>query len=83
MASLKVEGVLRETTIHRRRNRLNAMGDGLGLGDAYEATLVRIRAQEGEKAKLAMTTLMWICHSERPLLVHELCHALGVEIGST
>ena len=59
------------------------MGDGLGLGDAYETTLERIKAQEGEKAKLAMTTLMWICHSERPLQVDELCHALAVEIGST
>ena len=83
LASLKVETILRETTIHRRRNRLNAMGDGLGLGDAYETTLRRIRAQEGEKAKLAMTTLMWVCHSERPLRVDELCHALAVEIGST
>ena len=36
-----------------------------------------------EKAKLAMTTLMWICYSERPLGVDELCHALAVEIGST
>jgi len=59
------------------------MGDGLGLGDAYETTLERIRVQEGEEAKLAMTTLMWICHSERPLRVDELCHALAVEIGST
>ena len=58
------------------------MGDGLGLGDTYETTLGRIRAQEGEKEKLAMTTLMWICHSERPLRADELCHALAVEIGS-
>jgi len=83
LASLKVETILRETTIHRRRNRLNAMGDGLGLGDAYETTLRRIRAQEGERVRLAMTTLMWICHSERPLRMDELCHALAVEIGST
>ena len=72
-----------ETTIHRRRNKLNAIGDGPGLGDAYETTLERIKAQEGEKAKLAMTALMWICHSERPLQINELCHALAVEIGST
>jgi len=26
---------------------------------------------------------MWLSHSERPLNVNELCHALGVEIGST
>src|SRR5207302_10360163 len=32
---------------------------------------------------LAKTTLMWICYSERPLKVDELCHALAVEIGST
>jgi len=61
---------------------LNAMRDGLGLGDAYAATLERIGTQGGEKAKLAMATLMWVCHSERPLRVDELCHALAVEIGS-
>ena len=83
MVSLKVEAVLRETTIRRRRNRLNTMGDGLGLGDAYEATLGRIRAQDGEKTQLAMTTLMWVCYSERPLRVGELCHALAVETGSS
>jgi len=81
LVSLQATTILRETTIHRRRNRLNAVRDGLGLGGAYEATLERIRAQE-EKAKLAMATLMWICYSERPLRVDELCHALAVEIGS-
>ena len=30
-----------------------------------------------------MATLMWISHSERPLNVDELCHALAVEIGSS
>ena len=83
LVSLRVEAVLRGTTIHRRRERLNAIGDGLGVGGAYEETLERIRAQEGEKVTLAMTALMWICYSERPLLVDELCHALAVEIGST
>jgi len=46
---------------------LNAMRDGLGLGDAYAATLQRIRAQDGGKAKLGMTTLMWICHPEKAI----------------
>jgi len=58
------------------------MTDGLGLGDAYGATLRRIKGQGGEKARLGMATLMWLSHSERPLKVHELCHALAVEIGS-
>jgi len=29
-----------------------------------------------------MAALMWISHSERPLGLDELCHALGVVIGS-
>jgi len=58
------------------------MTDGLGLGGAYGATLARIVGQGGRKARLGMATLMWICHSERPLRAAELCHALAVEIGS-
>ena len=83
LVSLRVETILGEMTIERRRNKLNGMGDGSGLADAYEATLERIKTQEGQKAKLAMATLMWICHSERPLQVDELCHALSATIGST
>ena len=43
---------------------------------------IRIKAQGEEKSKLAMATLTWVCHSERPLLVDELCHALAVETGA-
>ena len=59
------------------------MADGLGLGDAYNATLGRIQGQGGEKARLAMATLMWISHAERPLKSDELRHALAVQIGSS
>ena len=58
------------------------MTDGLGLGDAYGATLARIKGQDEEKARLGMAALMWISHSERALKLDELCHALAVEIGS-
>ena len=58
------------------------MADGLGLGDAYGATLDRIKGQGGERARLGMAVLMWISHAERPLKADELCHALAVEIGS-
>jgi len=57
------------------------MTGGLDLGDVYGATLDRIKAQGGEKSRLGMTTLMWICHWERPMRAEELCQALGVEIG--
>ena len=58
------------------------MTDGLGLGDAYGATLGRIKGQDREKARLGIVCLMWISHAERPLKPDELCHALAVEIGS-
>ena len=58
------------------------MTEGLGLGDAYGATIGQIKRQGGEKARLGIAALMWISHAERPLKVDELCHALAVEIGS-
>ena len=58
------------------------MAHGLGLGGAYDATIGRIKAQEGDGARLGMEALMWISHSERPLKVDEICHALAVEVGS-
>ena len=82
LVSLNIDAILQETTIYRRRQRLSAMADGLGLGEAYGATLDRVKGQGGEKARLGMATLMWILHSERPLKTNELCHALQVEIGS-
>ena len=81
LVKLNIDVVLQETTIHRRRQRLSVMTDGLGLGDAYGSTLDRIKRQGEEKAMLGMTALMWISHVERPLKADELCHALAVEIG--
>ena len=58
------------------------MIQGNGLRSAYSATLERIKAQNGSKARLGMEVLMWLSHSERPLKANELCDAMGVEIGS-
>ncbi|RPA91159.1 ankyrin [Choiromyces venosus 120613-1] len=82
LVSLNVEAILGEITVYGRRKKLKAMTNGSGLGDAYGAMLDRIKAQGGEKARLGMAVLMWICHVERPLRADELCDALGVEIGS-
>ena len=71
-----------EITIHQRRKMLHTMTKGESLGDAYTATLARMKAQTGGKSRLAMQALMWVLHSERPLHIAELCHALGVEKGS-
>ena len=59
------------------------MTNGFGLGNAYRVALDRIEAQGGAKSRLGMATLMWISRSERPMTEDELCHALGVQIGST
>jgi len=42
------------------------MTNGLGLGNAYGATLDRIKGR-GEKSRLGMAAPMWISHAERPL----------------
>jgi len=82
LASLNIDTILQESTIHRRRERLRKMTDGLGLGDAYDATIEWIKAQGGDKSGLGMEALMWVSHAERPLKADELCHALAVELGS-
>ena len=79
---LSIERILQEPTIYRRRQKLRAMGTSLDLGGAYEATLERVKAQGGEKARLGVATLMWISHSRRPLQAEEICHAVAIRIGS-
>jgi len=83
LVSLNIDTVLEEATISQRKKRLDRVIQGNSLRDAYSATLERIRAQRGGISKLGMGALMWLSHSERPLNANELCHALGVEIGST
>jgi len=83
LVSLNIDAVLEEVTISQRKKKLEQMIKGGGLRDAYSATLERIKAQKGSKARLGIEVLMWLSHSERPLNANELCHALGVEIGST
>ena len=54
LVSLNIDAVLQETTVYRRRQKLSAITDGLGLRDAYGATMDRIKGQDGEKARLGM-----------------------------
>jgi len=77
-----MDAVLEDATIHRRRQTLLRMTNGVGLDEAYSATLSRIQGQKGNKVKLGMEVLMWLLRSERPLKAEELCHALGVEVGT-
>ena len=82
LVSISMDDILAEVTIRERRKKLYQIAQGNGLGDTYTATLTRLRAQKGYKSALGLKVLMWVLHSERPLRAQELCHALGVEIGS-
>ena len=82
LVSLNIDAILGEITLHRRRKKLEEMTKGEGLGDAYAATISRMKAQQRSRSQLSMEVLMWVSHAERPLHVDELCHALGVEKGS-
>ena len=82
LVSLKIDAILGEVTIRQRRKKLEEITQGNGLSDAYTATLSRLKAQKGHKSVLGLKVLMWVLYSERPLRAKELCHALGVEIGS-
>ena len=83
LVSLNIDAVLEEVTIRQRKKKLDEMIQGNGLRDASSATLARIKAQKGGMSRLAMKALMWLSHSKRSLDANELCHTLGVEIGST
>ena len=82
LVSLNIDAILGEVTIRQRRRKLQEMTFGNGLSNAYTATLTRVKAQKGYKSVLGLKVMMWVLHSERPLRAQELCHALGVEIGS-
>ena len=58
------------------------MRNWLGLGDVYDATIERIKAQGGYESSLGMGALMWISKAEWPLSPDGLCHTLGIELGS-
>jgi len=62
-----MDEILGATTIHQKRQALDRMANGLGVQDAYNATLDRIRQQDGGRSKLGMTVLMWVSRCERPL----------------
>jgi len=82
LVSLNIDAILSEVTIRQRIKKLEEMTQGNGLSEAYTATLERMKAQKRYKSVLGLKALMWVLYSERTLRAEELCHALGVEVGS-
>ena len=83
LVALNIDAILGEVTVRQRRKKLEEMVQGNGLSDAYTATLTRVKGQKGNKSVVGLKVLMWVLYSQRPLQAEELCHALGVEIGSS
>ena len=79
LVSLMIEAILREQKISDRRE-IKEVASALRGG--YDRMLSQVRAQGEIKEKIGMAALMWVSHSERPLRVVELYHALTIEIGS-
>ena len=77
-----MDSILGETTLNRRRQKLEAITESLDLKGVCSAALERIKEQDRQKTRLGMAALMWLSHSERPLHPDELSHALAVETGS-
>ncbi|PUU75509.1 hypothetical protein B9Z19DRAFT_1131165 [Tuber borchii] len=82
LVSLNIDAILGEVTIRQRWKKLGEMTQDNALGDAYTATVGRLKAQKGNKLVLGVKVLMWVLYSERTLRTEDLHHALGVEIGS-
>ena len=72
LVSLNIEAILQELTIHRRRERLNKLADGLRSGEISSSMIERIKAPGGDKLRLGAAVLIWIIYAERPLRVGEL-----------
>ncbi|TFK67250.1 hypothetical protein BDN72DRAFT_915034, partial [Pluteus cervinus] len=48
----------------------------------FDLTLKRISEQRSDLVELAKMVLMWLLHACRPLTATELCHAVGIQVGS-
>ena len=82
LVSLGIDAILGEVTIFDRRQKLNQMTKGDHLEDAYATPNSTNEGAKGSRSRLGMEARMWVSNSERPLYTSELCHALGVKIGS-
>ncbi|CUS09922.1 unnamed protein product, partial [Tuber aestivum] len=82
LAFLKMNAILEAVNVHERKARLLAMEDSPELQREYSKTLHRIVEQGSNKPKLALTVLMWLGYSKRPLHADELSHALAIKKGS-
>ena len=76
---LQLRQVLQEPTLGEMRDALESLPSD--LREAYEITLNRIRKLPTGRARIGMSTLLWVSQAQRPLRMPELLEALAVREG--
>jgi len=80
IARLNIDAILGQTSVEKRKEVLQKVATTRSdLESVYARMLQHIREQEGDRSRLGIEALMWVSHSERPLRIDELLHALAVE----
>ncbi|KAI1462465.1 hypothetical protein F4805DRAFT_474388 [Annulohypoxylon moriforme] len=75
MESLETEDMI---TLHHIKEKLASFSNN--LADKYQDIMDRIGKQSQSRQEIAISTLAWVSHAQRPLTVDELQHALVVDV---
>lgn len=78
MAVLQLERIRTERTVTRVHKALSLIPPGLAA--TYHDIVERIKRQAEPDNLLGLRILQWVSHSRRLLHVHELCHALAIDL---
>ncbi|KAK6202220.1 hypothetical protein LQW54_008932 [Pestalotiopsis sp. IQ-011] len=81
LAQLHMDSLVDTTTIRSVRTALQRLGRGTNAyGSAYDDAMERINGQSENRKELALRVLMWITCAKWQLTIHQLQHALAVQI---
>lgn len=77
LPALQIQTILEETTRKGMKRALRIIPKSLDL--TFRDTLNRLSRQSRSRSELGISTLMWISHARRPLLIGELQQALAID----
>ncbi|TFK67248.1 hypothetical protein BDN72DRAFT_799232, partial [Pluteus cervinus] len=80
IAAMQFEYISSLTTKEKIISAISQMPSDLDAH--FNLTLKRINEQRNDLVELAKMVLMWVLHACRPLTATELCHAVGIQVGS-
>lgn len=73
---LSIDTILVGITLYRRRRKFDDMTNDEEPGEAYTATLSRMKARQKSRSKPGIEVLMWASHAKWALNVDDLCYIL-------